>query len=242
MSEPVQPAFYAGGDGAVRQWWTLLHPPYTAWHLAYVVIGGCLAATVDWGVLGLTVLAFALALGVGAHALDEWHGRPLRTTIPGPVLVGAAVASVAAACAIGIAVSRATSGWLLVAVVIGATLVPLYNLELLGGIVHNDVGFGLAWGAFPVVTAYLAQTGTLSLAAILVGAWASVVSIAQRRLSTAARWARREVVSVTGEVELADETTVPVDRHLLLAAPESALRLLAFAVVLLAVALVVLRL
>ncbi len=27
------PAFYAAGTGGWRDWWTLLHPPYTAWHL-----------------------------------------------------------------------------------------------------------------------------------------------------------------------------------------------------------------
>ena len=62
--------------------------PYTAWHLSYVVVGGCLAAEVSWGRLGLTVLAFFLAMGIGAHALDELAGRPLQTTIPGSILVG----------------------------------------------------------------------------------------------------------------------------------------------------------
>ena len=73
-------------------------------------------------------------------------------------------------------------------------LVPAYNLELLGGVLHNDLCFVLSWGAFPVVTAYLAQAGSLTLEACLVAAWATVLSLAQRRLSTAARWARRDVV------------------------------------------------
>ena len=70
-----RPAFYALRPGGWRDYVTLLHPPYTAWHLSYVVVGGCLAAEVDWWTLGLTVLAFALAMGVGAHALDELDGR-----------------------------------------------------------------------------------------------------------------------------------------------------------------------
>lgn len=242
MSEPVQPAFYARGGSSAREWWSLLHPPYTAWHLSYVVIGACLVSQVDWGVLALSVLAFALALGVGAHALDEWHGRPLQTTIPGPLLLTAAVVSIGAACAIGVAVSRETTGWLLVAIAVGAVLVPLYNLELLGGVVHNDVGFGLAWGAFPVLTAYLAQAGTLTLEAGLVAAWATVLSVAQRRLSTAARWARREVTSVAGAATLRDGSTVALDRGALLAAPEGALRLLTLATIALAAGLVALRL
>ena len=78
----VRPAFYALRPGGWRDYLNLLHPPYTAWHLSYVVVGGCLAPSVPWGRLGLTVLAFALAMGVGAHALDELNGRPLATAIP----------------------------------------------------------------------------------------------------------------------------------------------------------------
>src|SRR6266511_3874106 len=81
---------------------TLLHPPYTAWHLSYVVIGGCLAPVVAWQRLGAVVAAFALAVGVGAHALDELNGRPLRTKIPDRVLVALAGVSIVGACAIGV--------------------------------------------------------------------------------------------------------------------------------------------
>jgi hypothetical protein len=242
VSDRVKPAFYAAEGGPWRQWWTILHPPYTAWHLAYVVIGGCLAQHVDWSVLGLTVLAFALALGLGAHALDEWHGRPLGTTVPGWSLLAVTVSSVAAACVIGIVVSSSTTWWLLVTIVIGAALVPVYNLELFGGVLHVDLGFGLAWGAFPVVTAYLAQTGTVRIETILVAGWATVLALAQRRLSTAARWARREVVAVHGTAVLRDGSSLDLDRARLLSAPESALRLLTIAVVLLAAGLVGLRL
>ena len=74
---------------------TLLHAPYTAWHLAYVAIGAALAPSMDWGVLGLTLLAFALALGIGAHALDELKGRPLQTRIPDRTLIALACCFVA---------------------------------------------------------------------------------------------------------------------------------------------------
>ena len=103
--EDVRPAFYALRRGGWRDYVTLLHAPYTAWHLSYVVVGGCLVAEVSWGRLGLTVLAFFLAMGIGAHALDELAGRPLQTAIPGSVLVALAVVSVVAACAIGLAVA-----------------------------------------------------------------------------------------------------------------------------------------
>ena len=76
------PAFYALEPGGWRDDVTLLHLPYTAWHLAYVVVGACLAATVHWWTLALTLLAFALAMGVGAHALDELDGRPSAPRSP----------------------------------------------------------------------------------------------------------------------------------------------------------------
>ena len=86
MSSDVRPAFYALRTGGWRDYVTLLHVPYTVWHLSYVAIGAALAPHMNWSLLGWTVLAFALALGVGAHALDELHGRPLGTRIPSAVL------------------------------------------------------------------------------------------------------------------------------------------------------------
>jgi hypothetical protein len=224
-----RPAFYALPSGGWRDYVTLLHLPYTAWHLSYVVVGGCLAASVAWGRLGLTVLAFALAMGIGAHALDELHGRPLRTTIPAGTLVALAVSSVALACAIGIAVALATTLWILPLVAVGALLVPVYNLELLGGRLHTDLGFALAWGAFPVVTAFVAQTATIRPEAVLAAAWATLLSLAQRRLSTEARRVRRASGLTRTDRDDAE-------------APEAALKLLTAATVVLAAGLVALRL
>jgi hypothetical protein len=238
----LRPAFYALRPGGWRDYVTLFHPPYTAWHLSYAVVGGCLAPAVPWGRLGLTVLAFALAMGVGAHALDELHGRPLGTAIPSSVLVTLATVSVAAACAIGIVVATRTTLWLLAFVAAGAFLVPAYNLELAGGRFHDDVWFALAWGAFPALTAYVACAERIRAEAVVAAAWATALSLAQRRLSTAVRRIRRDVHAVTGEIELEGGRREPVTRELLTRAPEAALRLLACSAVLAAAALVTLRL
>ena len=77
------------------------------------------------------------------------------------MLVALAVCRSPRACAIGIAVALETTLWLVPLVALGAFLVPAYNLELLGGRVHTDLGFALAWGAFPVVTAFVAQAATI---------------------------------------------------------------------------------
>ena len=36
-----RPAFYALDSGGWRDYWSLLHPPYTLWHLSFVAIGAC---------------------------------------------------------------------------------------------------------------------------------------------------------------------------------------------------------
>jgi hypothetical protein len=237
-----RPAFYAAGAGGWRDWWTLLHPPYTAWHLAYVVIGACLAPVVNTTRLIATLLAFFFAVGLAAHALDELHGRPLRTRIPGAALVAVAAAGLAGAVALGIA-GIAQVGWVLVPfLVVGPLLVVGYNFEILGGVVHNDVGFAASWGAFPVLTAYVAQTGTLALAPVIAAVGAVTLSLAQRALSTPARMLRRRTADASGAIILTDGTRLPVDRAALLAPLEHALRALSWAVVLLAAALAVARL
>lgn len=192
MSE-ARPAFYALRSGGWRDFVTLLHAPYTVWHLSYVAIGAALAPQMRWGRLGWTELAFFLALGIGAHALDELHGHPLRTAIPDMLLVALAAASIAAACAIGIAVAADSTWWLLAFVAVGAFVVVAYNLELFGGAFHSDLWFGLAWGAFPVLTAYFAMAERLRGEAFAAAAFAVLVSLAQRTLSTHVRFARRQL-------------------------------------------------
>ena len=243
MSAPsARPAWYALEAGSWRDYVTLVHPPYTAWHLSYVVIGGCLAPVVAWGRLGAAVLAFALAVGIGAHALDELRGRPLRTGIPSSVLVGLAVISIAGACAIGIAGAITFEPWLVALVPVGLFLVLAYNLELLGGRFHSDLWFGLAWGGFPVVCGYAAVAGNLDVAALLAAAFAVLVSLAQRTLSNHVRFVRRRVASVEGSLELRDGSTSELDADALIASEEMGLRLLAAASVVLAAALVAFRL
>jgi hypothetical protein len=240
--DPGRPAYYAAGPGRWRDWWTLLHPPYTAWHLSYVVIGASLAPRVVLSHLLYAVAAFFLAVGVAAHALDELHGRPLRTEIPAWALIAATVASLAGAVGLGV-YGITQTGWLLLPfMVVGPALVVAYNLELFGGIVHNDAGFAAAWGAFPALTGYAAQDGTLGLAALAGAAAAFALSAGQRRLSTPARTIRRRAVLIDGTMTLADGTARPIGPDLILAPLEGALRALSWGLILLAAALATARL
>jgi hypothetical protein len=237
----ARPAFYALAPGGWRDYATLLHPPYTLWHLSYVAVGAAIAPTMRWGLLGWTVLAFLLAMGIGAHALDELHGRPLGTRIPAPVLAALAAVSIAAAAGIGIAAAVAFDLWLLAFVAVGAFVVYAYNLELFGGRVHGDVWFALAWGALPLLTAYFNAAERIRAEALVAALFAALHSFAQRRLSTQVRKVRRRVAGVSGTIELADGSREAISAETLLEAPETALRALTAATIALAVALVVLR-
>jgi hypothetical protein len=234
-----KPAYYAARSGGWRDWWTLLHPPYTGWHLSYAVIGASLAPRVHTSRLIATVLAFFLAVGLAAHALDELHGRPLRTRIPSWALVLVAVVGLAGAVVLGVfGVLRV--GWTLIPfMVAGPVLVVGYNAEFF---LHSDFGFAFAWGAFPLLTAYVAQAATLSVAAVLGAAAAYALSYAQRTLSTPARDLRRRVTSVSGTVTYSSGRVADLSTEALLRPLERALRAASWAIMLFAAALATARL
>ncbi len=244
LDPPPEPrtAFYAADPGGWRDWWTLLHPPYTAWHLAYVVIGASLAPVVNTTRLMATLVAFFLAVGLAAHALDELHGRPLRTRIPTPALVAVVVVGLSGAVSLGIVGIIQVGPALIPFLVLGPLLVIGYNFEVFGGVIHNDAGFAASWGSFPVLTAYVAQTGRLALAPLLAAVGAFALSAAQRALSTPARLLRRRAASVAGTIAMTEGGQIPIDRAVLLAPLEQALRSMSWAVVVLAAALAVAKL
>jgi hypothetical protein len=237
-----RPAFYALRPGGWRDLLTLLHLPYTAWHLSYVAIGAAVAPRFYGYRLAWTLVAFLLGLGVAAHALDELHGRPLRTRISDRTLMALATLSLAGAAAIGVAGSATISPWLLAFVAAGVVLTVAYNLELFGGRMHSDLWFALGWGAFPALTAYWAQVGEVRADGLLVAGGCLMLSAAQRRLSTPVRELRRRTVAVSGEQRLTSGRTIQLDAARLAAPLEGALMACAAGMVLLAGGLVAMRL
>jgi hypothetical protein len=237
-----RPAFYALRPGGWRDLVSLLHPPYTAWHLSYVALGAAAAPVIYADRLLAALGAFFLAVGISAHAFDELHGRPLRTRLGRRTLIGLAVGGLLGALAIGIVGAVVVSPLLVPLVLGGVLLVPAYNLELAGGRFHSDLWFALAWGGFPAFTGYFVNALAVRPAGLLVSAACVLVSIAQRRLSTPARALRRDTAEVTGEQRMADGEVVPLDATRLAAPLEGALSLLWAALVLLAAGLVAVRL
>jgi hypothetical protein len=225
-TEGVRPAFYALRPGGWRDYVTVLHLPYTTWNASYVALGAAIAPRFHTDRMLWTMAAFALALGVAAHTLDELNGRPLGTQIGSGVLVALAALSLAGACAIGVWAAFAWDEPALLAFVgAGAVLVPAYNLEWFGGVLHNEWGLALSWAAFPILTAFFAQAATVRVEAVLAAGFGAGMLIVQRTLSTPVRHARRTLGTTEG-VE-------PMER---------ALRILPWANVLLGCALVVARL
>ena len=225
MSATTRPAFYALAPGGWRDYVTLLHPPYTAWHLSYVVLGAALAPQWRPGILGLALAAFFLGMGIGAHALDELQGRPLQTRIGKRTLLVLASASLLGAAAIGVGAALYTSLGLLVFVAAGSFVAVAYNLELFGGRFHGTLWFALGWGALPVLATYYAAAETIRAEAVVAALFAALVSWTQRVLSTPVRVQRRQEGALKADGKQA----------------ELALRILSAAMVALAVALILAR-
>jgi hypothetical protein len=240
--EAGRPAFYAIGRGGWRDLITLLHPPYTAWHLSYYALGAALAPTLHVDRLLWGLAAFFLAVGVAAHVLDELHGRPLRTGFSDRALRLAAALSLVAAIAIGVAGVVTVSPALAPFVLAGGFIVLGYNLELFGGRFHSDAWFAAAWGGFPALTGYVAEADRLDWPGALLACACFAISLAQRRLSTPARNLRRRTRSLTGAHELIGGEVEPLTVQSLIAPLEGALSALSLAMVLLAGAAIAARL
>lgn len=237
---PNRPAFYAHTGGPAGDLVAILHPPYTAWHLSYVVYGAALSPDLDLPRLGATLAAFFFGTGIAAHALDEWHSRPLGTSFGDGVLLALGVLGFGAAAGIAIAGAWVISPWVLAWAAAGMFLAAGYALEW-HRLLHADFTFGLAWGGFPVLVGFWAQTEGLGIAALLVALAATLLSLAQRSLSKPARYLRRSGAEATVHLTLtgADEQW-STDR--LLGTWERPLKLLSGAAVVLAAGLLLMRL
>jgi hypothetical protein len=241
-ARPERPAFYALGRGRAGDLLTLLHPPYTAWHLSYFALGAAAAPHLHVDRLLWGLAAFGLAVGIAAHALDELHDRPLRTALSDGTLLVLAVSSLLGALAIGIGGILTVTVWLTPFVVAGAVFLPAYNLELIGGRLHSDLWFAVGWGAFPAFTGYFANAERVALPGLLIAVGCLAMSVAQRRLSSPARDLRRRTRSISGVRTLPDGRSEELSLSGLLAPLDGALAALSLAIVVTACALVAARL
>jgi hypothetical protein len=160
-----------------------------------------------------------VALHGGQRAHDSGHSLCLGLDKPSLRIANRFLVEAA----LGIAASTIVGLGFLALVAIGVLLVAAYGFEV--ALVHSDLGFALAWGAFPVVATGFA-VGAPPLPTSLAALGAALLSLAQRRLSTPVRALRRRAVAVSGEIRYRDGSTHPIDAPTLIAVPERALRLL----------------
>jgi hypothetical protein len=245
-SRPHAPAFYALRGGGWRDLLNVLHLPYTAWHLANVLLGAAAASQVHSDRLLATLAAFFLGLGVSAHALDELNGRPLRTRLSDRALIALAAFGLGGAVGIGVAGCLIVSATLAPFVAAGGFIVVAYSLELFGGRFHTDFWLAASWAAFPALTSWWVNTLSLDspkavAAGLLVAVGCFGLVSAQRRLSTPVRRLRRRTVSLSGEQVLDDGTVVPLSIEGIASPLDGALRMLWWAVVAVSIGVVLLR-
>ena len=132
----------------------MLHLPYTVWNVSNVAIGAAVAAHIYPLRLAAAVAAFFLAVGIGAHCLDELHGRPLGTELSDRALIGLAAAGLGGALAIGIVGVFVVSPTLIPLIAFGAFIAPAYNLEWFGGRFHTDLWLAISWASFATFTGW----------------------------------------------------------------------------------------
>ncbi len=232
--------------GGWRDLVTVLHPPYTLWHVSNVAIGAAMAPHIYAGRLLAAIAAFFLAVGVGAHAMDELHGRPLGTRLSRRALILLSVGGLGGGLAIGIAGAIVVSPTLIPLILAGAFIAPAYNLEWFGGRFHTDLWLAVSWAGFSCFTGWWVNALGVHSAREAVAVATAVLACAflvtaQRRLSTPVRELRRRTVALEGEQRLADGSVRELSAAGLSAPLDGALKALSIAVPLLAVALVVIR-
>lgn len=235
-----QPAYYARTGSPGSDLLALLHPPYTLWHLSYVAMGAAIAPQLDWTYLGGTLLAFFFGMGIGAHALDELHDRPLGTTLSRGILVTLAVVGMSVGAGLAVAGTLLISPWVAVWGAAGVLAAIGYAVEVPAWL-HTDLGFGLAWGGFPVLVGFWAQTQQLSAPAVALAGVATLISMTQRFLSTPARFVRRRTEQAEASFDLGTHRE-HWSQDRLLDTWERPLKLLSRAMALLAVVLLALHL
>lgn len=233
MAVELQPAWYLiKSSYLLARWTNIIHPPYTAWHLSYVGIGIALASTLRVDVALWTLLAFFLGMGVAAHCFDLLNGDPLKLGIPKKHLWVAGAGSLAGACAIGLGniLVGNVSPWLLIFIPLGALFAVGYGLEWPR--LHGDWQFSAWWAVFPLLVAYFAQDLSWTWSLIPISLFAYLTAQAQRVLSTRVRYIRRRDQNAWAETHYGGIKRQKA--QWLIEPEEGALRLLSFAMPILA--------
>lgn len=234
-----KPAWYTlAGHGVATDLANMIHPPYTLWHLSYVLIGVALSPVIYLDRSIAVLVAFFLGLGIGAHALDETMGNPLKTRMSKRNLYFIGFSSLAAATAIGAYYIVTLSLLLLPIILVEVFFAVVYNLEAFDKRFHNTLVFSLSWGVLPFLTGYFVNSLSWSLGALLTSVAIGLLTYVQRTLSLQARSVRRNIHSPIRALKLENGEEIPVSGSNLILPAEKSLKALTLTIFVFAVALI----
>ena len=176
--------------------YNILHLPYTAMLLSFVVIGAAVSPGLHLDRLAATVCAYFLGLGIGAHAIDQLEpsGSHYVTKMGSEELVGLAAVGLVGGTTIGFYYALTLTAWLVPFILINLFFAVAYPLpsRVAGGFFHNNLSFAFAWGFLPSVTSYFVNSPALTAGSVVLGLPAAAVAWGEIRLSRRARMARKE--------------------------------------------------
>lgn len=238
----LKPSWYSSkGEDVLSDFVNLLHPPYTLWHLSYVIIGIAMSPVIFLDRSVAVLLAFFLGLGVGAHALDETMGNPLRTRLSKNALYMVGFTSLACAIVIGVYYTLNVSVMILPFVLVESFFAVAYNLEMFQKRFHTDIVFALSWGSIPFLTAFFVNSLSITIPALLMALGIGLLTYVQRTLSTQARLFRRKMEPVES-LNLAGGDSVPINSEELISPAEKSLKALTIMIFVVSLALILARL
>jgi hypothetical protein len=246
--DSVEGAWYAQRGSKLREFYTILHLPYTSMVLSYVLIGAALSPTLFQNRLALTLLAYFLGLGISAHALNELNARHWGSALGRNDLEIAFLLPMMAALSIGLygvyVLYNASNGWqfvpagvLLLFIVLETFFLFAYNVDYSEGKFHNDVSFAFSWGFLPFLTSYYVNALTITISTVLIGLAVAATAMIEINLSRWCKDFRRR--SNVAEIRFEDDTSLRLSTGGLIGNPEKALKLIVIAVDLLGIGLLV---
>jgi hypothetical protein len=192
-----RPTWYFAASGTkLGDLYNILHVPYTAMVLAFVIIGAAASPMIHFDRLGATLLAYFLGLGIGAHSLDqlEPQGSHYVKKLSRRELASIAILSLGTAAALGLYYVLTIGVLLIPFIAAGVFFAVAYPLpsRTFGAVFHNHPTFALSWGFLPAVTSYFVNAVALTPAALVVGVATASAAWIEIRLSRSARSARRQ--------------------------------------------------
>ena len=162
--------------------------------LSFSVIGSMLATPLHWDRVIAILLIFFFGLGLGAHALDALGSKevkPWGTVLTTFQLWLLAIISLIIAYAIAIYYMVRYVPLLWSMALCEGFFVFSYNLEWFQGRFHTDAWFAFSWGFLPVLSGYIMQTNSISVAALALAASMAFFSLIEIKASRPYRALKR---------------------------------------------------